>query len=100
MPIESSSCLMSSNLGSALLCNNELNLSSIQMKILNDIACNLILIQIDWIECKFNSIEREMGCKLMYKVLRICLWLWCWKKYSQYIHPKRQMSILLYLKME
>jgi hypothetical protein len=45
---------MSSNLGSALLCttfDNELNLSSIQMKILNDIARNLNLIQI----LKFNS---------------------------------------------
>jgi hypothetical protein len=45
---------MWSNLGSALPCttfDNELNLSSIQMKILNDIARNLILIQI----LKFNS---------------------------------------------
>ncbi len=54
------------------------NLSPISMKILNDIVCNLNRIQIP----KFNSIQfncREMECKLVWKVLKICpSWLWFW----------------------
>jgi len=69
------------------------------MKILNDIACNLNWIGIlkfdwnlmnlkikefhpifkfEWIQFKFSW--REMGHKLVQKVLKICLWLWCLKE--------------------
>jgi hypothetical protein len=80
------------------------NLSSIRMKIFNDIRCSLNWIglkfmnwiQIHWLvfelnlrinSTKFNSTIgfqfncnlKEMGCKLLKKVLKIYLWIWCWK---------------------
>jgi hypothetical protein len=54
-------------------------LSSIQMRILNEIACNLnwfpiqqrIKIQLNW---------KKMKWKLAENLLKIFLWRWCWKR--------------------
>ncbi len=77
-------------------------LNSIQMEILNDIACNF-----DWIENKFkflnwifkNWVEfkfhwRETKCKLVHKVLKICSSLpsfviRCWKKTLKFFFEKK-----------
>jgi hypothetical protein len=49
---------------------------------LNGISIQLFNSPVGWrfdlIEFKFNW--RQMGCKLVQKVLKICLWIWCWKK--------------------
>jgi hypothetical protein len=49
------------------------------------IACNLNWIQIPKLNSntstmKFKFNWKETRCKLVQKVLKICLWLWCWKK--------------------
>ncbi len=53
---------------------------------------------------KFNSTRfkfnwREMGCKMVEKVLKFYLWIWCWKFLFTKTNPKRHSSMPLYLKM-
>jgi hypothetical protein len=61
------------------------------MTILNDIVCNLIQWNSDQIEFNLDILYgiqcmkskfswREMGWKFVQKGLKICSWLWCWKK--------------------
>ncbi len=54
-------------------------LSCIWMKTLNDIACNL-----NWIEIQFNTylIEFELrnGMQIDAQGTKIWLWIWCWEK--------------------
>jgi hypothetical protein len=38
----------------------------------------------NWIEFKFNF--KKMGCQMVEKVLKICLWIWCWKKKLKKTH--------------
>ncbi len=51
------------------------------MKILNDIAC-ILFKYIEWnfksTKIKFNW--KKVGCKLVEKIMKICSWIWCWKK--------------------
>jgi len=77
------------------------------MKISNNIACTLNLIEfkyidsinlnlkiglkLNWIEFKFNWIE--MGSKLVEKVLKTYSWIWCWKNK---LNPKKHLSMPLY----
>jgi hypothetical protein len=48
----------------------------------NSIQFNLDLIELylefNWIIFKFN--RKEMKWKLVEKLLKICLWIWCWQK--------------------
>jgi len=62
-------------------------LSSIQMKILNDIACNLnsntlngIQIWLHWNLFGIKLNWREIRCKLVKNILEICSWQWYWEK--------------------
>ncbi len=52
---------------------------------LNWIHISLNWVQIHWLKFELNRIEfefnwKQMGCKLVEKILKICLWMWCWKK--------------------
>jgi len=69
-------------------------LSSIQMKILSDIACNLnsntlngIQIWLRWNLCGIKLNWREIICILVKNILKICSWQWYGKKLWKYIFP-------------
>jgi hypothetical protein len=48
----------------------------------------IIYFEFYWIQFKFKW--KEMGCKVVKKVLKICSRLWCWKmKTMKDIYPKR-----------
>jgi hypothetical protein len=62
------------------------------MKILYNIVCKLKLtwieiqfkldvIKMKWFVFEFTSISIEKkGMQTMEKILKICLWIWCWEK--------------------
>ncbi len=49
--------------------------------------------------CKTNEWVRKFAfwCKLMEKLLKICLWIWCWGKYFEKTNLKRHNSMPLLL---
>ncbi len=93
------SCVISFHLGSPLMHTILWKLSSIQMKILNDISCNLIWIKFqfqfnskldflnaftNWIEIQLNWNGMQIGGEGIENI--IITILWCWRKKLKKTH--------------